>query len=977
MSNLEQRLWKYDADLQKWEHCADLSSKKTIGFEFLSLTNQELVTTQVNQGERSVINIIDSDQLEFSAIDQSYDNRVSIIANIKDASIDNSKLSNEINNSLELATGAQQLSEKSQPNGYASLNENGIVPDNQLPSFSFIVEYNTIADFPNDGSEAILHIAKDTGNIYRWEFNSYIEISENTGIEEVVEDISPVLGGNLDVSDKQIISTSSRPVVIAPDNGLLIINAGGNQQGSIKLNCESNSHGVIISSPAHAAAADYILTLPENSPINGNVIQTDSSGQLSWFNANDAYATSYQGFLAETALQPGIIIDEDTMISNLDTHIPTQQSVKAYVDTSISDLAEVVSVSGGGGGGAILNPGFDAGWSYQALNNESFILYEKYIAGGIGWDYTDNDPNVTPSTGLSWRTVTLDLNAAYTAVGGTLPDNIVGISIDSNGTFSGSGWNLLHAQILPGDWTPTVDQTADNGIQHEAEIQNALWYRQHLTTGSGGVIPISPDGTGKYILKLNWGWRDNQYRQQTERIELQINVNGFWVEGASGGHIIEDEGTILPQRSTLNFIGPGVTASDDGFKTLIEINATGGGGLGEADTGFNAGWNYQPLQNPTEYGNGEGVSAFSNVWGSGGRARNVFTRYDINLNDIFPSGLPDKLVGIEAQAVATSNHAILHVRPVNSTSPTSIQQTGTDLVQSYLTAYKYDDQTLGDWQSNGIIPVDPAETNHFTCWVGSSDWRSTVGPGRVDLNIKGFWVESDSGGHVIQDEGTALSQRSNLDFIGDGVVAVDNENDNKTEIYIPGSPPGSIIAFAGQTSPDGWFVCDGSLKDRNTYSNLYSIIGTTFGVGDGSTTFNLPDLRGEFIRGWDNGAGVDSGRAFGSNQDDELKSHTHTGSTDTSGSHSHSGSTDDAGVHNHAYSDTFRTVDVNSGQSGDNETIQDGTQSANRATSYDGSHSHAVTIESGGSHSHAVTIDESGGTETRPRNVALNYIIKF
>lgn len=177
----------------------------------------------------------------------------------------------------------------------------------------------------------------------------------------------------------------------------------------------------------------------------------------------------------------------------------------------------------------LLIDNFNSGWSYeQPLNNQSFILYEKYVSGGIGWDYTDNDPNVSPSTGLSWRTVTLDLNAIYTAAGGTLPDNVVGISIDSNGTFSGSNHELLHAQILPGDWTPTVDQDQDDpddpGGQADAERENALWYRQHISTGSGGVIPIGPDG----ILKLNWGWNGG-YKNATTKIELQINVNGFWV----------------------------------------------------------------------------------------------------------------------------------------------------------------------------------------------------------------------------------------------------------------------------------------------------------------------------------------------------------------------------------------------------------------------------------------------------------------
>ncbi len=93
---------------------------------------------------------------------------------------------------------------------------------------------------------------------------------------------------------------------------------------------------------------------------------------------------------------------------------------------------------------------------------------------------------------------------------------------------------------------------------------------------------------------------------------------------------------------------------------------------------------------------------------------------------------------------------------------------------------------------------------------------------------------------------------------------------------------GQVAFFAGSTAPAGWIKANGALVSRTTYAALFAAIGTTFGVGDGSTTFNLPDLRGEFPRGWDDGRGVDSGRAFGSAQLDQMQ--TITGSlTQTSG----------------------------------------------------------------------------------------------
>jgi microcystin-dependent protein len=79
-------------------------------------------------------------------------------------------------------------------------------------------------------------------------------------------------------------------------------------------------------------------------------------------------------------------------------------------------------------------------------------------------------------------------------------------------------------------------------------------------------------------------------------------------------------------------------------------------------------------------------------------------------------------------------------------------------------------------------------------------------------------------------------------------------------------PPGAVQFFARNSAPTGWLKANGAAVSRTTYAALFSSIGTTFGAGNGSTTFLVPDLRGEFPRGWDDGRGVDSGRVFGSAQ---------------------------------------------------------------------------------------------------------------
>jgi microcystin-dependent protein len=126
-----------------------------------------------------------------------------------------------------------------------------------------------------------------------------------------------------------------------------------------------------------------------------------------------------------------------------------------------------------------------------------------------------------------------------------------------------------------------------------------------------------------------------------------------------------------------------------------------------------------------------------------------------------------------------------------------------------------------------------------------------------------------NGNLVIQNGTLSVISNSNQIDIIDGVIYING-------VALDTTPPGSVIYFAATTPPSGYLKADGSAVSRSAYSRLFSAIGTTWGVGNGSTTFNLPDLRGEFIRGFDDGRGLDSGRVFSAVQTSALLNHTHT-----------------------------------------------------------------------------------------------------
>lgn len=137
---------------------------------------------------------------------------------------------------------------------------------------------------------------------------------------------------------------------------------------------------------------------------------------------------------------------------------------------------------------------------------------------------------------------------------------------------------------------------------------------------------------------------------------------------------------------------------------------------------------------------------------------------------------------------------------------------------------------------------------------------------------------------IINSDSGATSGSAGLKFTSadDGVLEIQSSGNTALSISSTGvvtfiNPPklsvpvGTIFYLAGNVLPAGYLKCNGAELSRTLYSDLFDQIGATYGVGDGSTTFLLPDLRGEFIRGWDDGRGVDSNRVFGSFQADLIK----------------------------------------------------------------------------------------------------------
>lgn len=199
------------------------------------------------------------------------------------------------------------------------------------------------------------------------------------------------------------------------------------------------------------------------------------------------------------------------------------------------------------------------------------------------------------------------------------------------------------------------------------------------------------------------------------------------------------------------------------------------------------------------------------------------------------------------------------------------------------------------------------------------------------------------------------------------------------------APVGSVTAFAGASAPSGWLLADGSAVSRTTYSALYAAISTTYGSGDGSTTFNLPDLRGRVPVGQNAGTFASLGATGGEEthviSQAEMPSHTHTGTTGTeSAGHTHlvSGQT---GVEGNPHSHTYSVPAFGNIANGSTATGATGTVGATTSTE-SANHAHSVSITSQGvsaAHTHSFTTAATGSGSAHNNlqpYLVLNHIIK-
>jgi len=253
---------------------------------------------------------------------------------------------------------------------------------------------------------------------------------------------------------------------------------------------------------------------------------------------------------------------------------------------------------------------------------------------------------------------------------------------------------------------------------------------------------------------------------------------------------------------------------------------------------------------------------------------------------------------------------------------------------------------------------------------------STAGQERIRVEANAFTIfqngqirfsESSSNGlnFVGLQAPSSVSSNINLklpsSIVSGGFMQTDGSGNLSFQV-VAGVPSGAVFCIAVASVPSGYLECNGQSVSRTTFAALFAVIGTQYGASN-SSTFKVPDLRGEFIRGFDNGRGVDSGRSVASSQSHQHPQHNHNVSASSNSSVNDSG-------HNH------RVRVGTSGSGGGNVSDRDSQSPGNFVSNQIENATTGISVSTSTSISQSNRGGTSNSSETRPRNIAMMYVIK-
>ena len=620
--------------------------------------------------------------------------------------------------------------------------------------------------------------------------------------------------------------------------------------------------------------------------------------------ANDGAVT-----IANDAVEIGMIGCEQTTISDSDSHIPTSGAVVDYVAAQLEPF---------GGFEVIANR-----TSFPNTPPAAGVVISILDASGVVFD-SSSTPDTTAGNCTEADGTAVTIQAAPDALQG----KTIGAGIGLLCAYSGSGTNYTFHRLLAKDsdverlsqdiddfnnrYRVNAGEPGSNNDQGDLVFDTSASKMKVYDGSSWGEVTST--GEFKYLVMCNPGTTDaatlngsnfafdlketstsGSAASVTSAAQLIVSVNGVIQKPNPGTNRSGLDGFVMADADTINFCA-GVPSSADVF--IIQVGSAVSIPTPGDDTVTSAKIVNGAILNVD-------VNASAAIVGSK-LADDSIAEVKLDIHNA-PSGT-DKFLAYTSNgmewAVPTDTNTQLTAEAVEDIVGGMLDGTETGISVSY-------DDTDGN--------ID---------FVVSTPTDITVADESSDTTCFPLFVTAATG-DLEPKSGSNLTFNSNTGALG----ATSFTGDGSALTGITAVPAGAVIAWTTASAPTGWLICDGSAVSRSTYSGLFGVISDDYGAGDGSSTFNLPDYRGEFLRGTDGGRSVDPDRSSRTDRGDgtggdvvgSKQGHMYA-------SHSHS-----------------------NGDSGGSGAASPGSYGRAFGNWFTGA---------------------SGGNETRPRNVNVNWIIK-
>lgn len=625
-------------------------------------------------------------------------------------------------------------------------------------------------------------------------------------------------------------------------------------------------------------------------------------------------------------------------LSNFDSRLK-HTGAGTFTLTSTSTLDNAISIDLPNGG---LDVNVQKTIDFKALDSTETAITLQGLTGGIEINAYRNIQLTSENENINIDTQNGNININSERSLSDINNSIPGVHIISNKSkmiiealSSGISGYINTDLVLYSDSSVIIDTQGISGIQ----------------IGTQYTVPISV-GTTENLTTING--------------DLTVSGN-FKVDGYS----VQNNVTVFTSEDPVFYLNTGISGTN---------NTNDIGFIGKRGNLENVGWMWKES---------------ADEWVAIGTDSNGVDNIDNDVNDYKPArfgglnvvtdtsrGSTATVFNVDVNGQINLETGLTNLDAITVTSAGGIDITASGVTKDIdITATGSVNITSNEGAIDGIVLTSSGGIDINT--VSGTDITNTGSSTALVVNQNGTGqdvaVFKDNGitALIVKDGGTVGVNKTNPGYPLDV-----NGTANATSVYQAGFmlvPPGAMMPYAASIAPGGWLLCDGLAVSRSTYSALFALIGSTYGNGDGESTFNLPNLKGRTIVGFNSTDGnYDAiGETGGSKTvtltTNELPSHSHTGTTNSSGSHTHS-------ITDPGHKHTITTINDDFNSSGASPPGFAADSAGTRTWDIMSTNMTGITINSDGAHTHTFTTASAGsGNSFSILNpyITLNYIIKY